>query len=59
MKYLAKVQHSKHNNISSVENVGSEQPLVDATMRGISKCCDAPIIYTDICGECLEHCDEK
>tara|TARA_R100001244_G_scaffold29803_1_gene28901 strand:+ start:387 stop:623 length:237 start_codon:yes stop_codon:yes gene_type:complete len=23
-----------------------------------SNCCDAPIILTDLCAECKEHCDE-
>ena len=22
----------------------------------VSECCDAKIIYTDICSECMEHC---
>ncbi len=23
----------------------------------LSECCDAPIIYTDICSKCKEHCE--
>ena len=22
----------------------------------VSECCDAKIIYTDICSKCMEHC---
>jgi len=22
----------------------------------LSNCCSAPIIYTDMCSDCLEHC---
>ena len=22
----------------------------------VSECCDAKIIYTDICSECMQHC---
>ena len=27
-------------------------------MMRLSNCCDAQIIYSDICSECKEHCDE-
>lgn len=26
-------------------------------MSEVSECCGAPIIYTDVCSECKEHCD--
>lgn len=26
---------------------------------GLSDCCNAPIIMTDICGKCGEHCDKE
>jgi len=25
----------------------------------MSSCCNAPIKWTDICSNCLEHCDEQ
>ena len=25
----------------------------------LSNCCDAQIIYSDICSECKEHCDRR
>jgi hypothetical protein len=28
-------------------------------MKDESTCCNAPIILTDICSDCKEHCDKE
>jgi len=35
-----------------------KENLADVTEQGVvSNCCGAPVIMTDICSECMEHCD--
>lgn len=32
-------------------------PCEDCELRNQSACCNAPIIHSDICSDCKEHCD--
>lgn len=34
-----------------------QEPDYDEYAYEISDCCGAEIIHTDICSDCLEHCD--
>lgn len=34
-------------------------PDIDSNTEPRSECCDAPLIFTDICSKCREHCEKQ
>ena len=42
---------------SAIERLNALSNICDhCSVRDTSDCCNAPIIYTDICSNCGEHC---